>query len=375
MAYLSARTIEQLLTSGRGRGYYAIACYDGIGYEVTPADIPGYGDKPRSSGMAPMGGDAPEDMWFVWTHGGFTYCRGKREAQGLLQRKRHRGRNQQQEELRDPPVGRGPESNQPHIGVEIECCVPNRERDRLYRLLSAIRGVGVTNDGSIRAPEGHAPVEVRICGPEGVEIERRVRLACAVLRSCKAVVNVSCGLHVHIDARPEVGRIGEEVWTRLMQGQKLLMAMQPRSRRENKYCRRARGKDWQYASGRRRGGRAQRYRAINALSYRAHRTVEVRCHTGTIRAGKILAWVELLVRIARGAAGTGGIKPTKRSLKSLGLSESTMAYVLARLELFGPKVWRKVAFRDSQRVLPWPIVGMPPREEAQGEYEGDLAAA
>lgn len=375
MAYLSVRTIEQLLSSGRGRGYYAIAYTDGIGYKVTPADIPGYVDRPRSSGMAPVGGDAPEDMWAVWSHGWLTYCRWKREAQCVLQRGRWRSRNQRQEELRDPPVGRGPESNQPHIGVEIECCVPGGERDRLYRLLSAIRGVGVTHDGSIRAPEGHAAVEVRICGPEGAEIERRVRLACAVLRSCKAVVNISCGLHVHIDARPEVGRIGEEVWARLMASQRLLLAMQPRSRRENKYCRRARGKDWRYASGRRRGGRAQRYRAINALSYREHKTIEVRCHTGTIRAGKILAWVELLVRIAGGAAGTGGIKPTKRSLKGLGLSEAAMAYVLARLELFGPKVWRKVAFRDSQRALPWPIVGMPPREEAQGEYEGDLAAA
>lgn len=374
MAFLDARTIEQLLASGRGRGYYAIAYNGGLSDQIGPADIPGYADKPRSSGMAPVGKENPPDMWVVWGRGWFNYCRSKGEARYVLQRNRMRAREDAGAREVSPPAGGGPESNQPHIGVEIECCVPNGEQNRLYRLLSVIRGVGVTNDGSIRAPEGHAAVEVRICGPEGVEIERRVRLVCVALRACKAIVNVSCGLHVHIDARQAIGRSGEEVWTRLMASQRLLLAMQPKPRRENKYCRRARGKDWQYASGRRRGGRAGRYRAINAMSYREHRTIEVRCHTGTIRASKILAWVELLGKLAGGAAGPG-VRPTKKSLKSLGLSESAMAYVLARLELFGPKVWRKVAFRDSQRVLPWPIVGMPPREEAQGEYEGDLAAA
>lgn len=374
MTILSARTVGQLLASGRGRGYYPQACRVGISDETATEAIPGISDKPRSSGMAPMGGDYPRDMWVVWGHGWYSFCSGKSEAQYALQKYRMCAR-------RDagpgevPPEGGGPESDLPHVGVEVECCVPNPHITRLYRLLKVVKGVGVVSDGSIRAPDGHAPVEIRICGPEGVEIERRVRLACAVLRACKAVVNVSCGLHVHIDARQAIGRSGEEVWTRLMASQRLLLAMQPKSRRENRFCRRARGKDWHYASGRRRRGRAQRYRAVNALSYRAHQTIEVRAHTGTVRAPKILAWIELLVRIARGAAGTTGVKPTKRSLESLGLSEAAMAYVLVRLGLYGPKVWHRLAGWRRPGVYSTALVAFPVREEDQEEYSGDLAAA
>jgi hypothetical protein len=373
MTTLSQRTVEQLLASGRGRGFYSGAFQLGVGYETGSEQIPGIADKPRSSGMAPVGDDLP-GVWVTWGKGWFTYCRGESEARYLVQRSRRLAREGIPREP-NPPAGEGPESGVPHVGVEIECCVPVAERGRLYRLLSAIRGVGVVSDGSIRAPDGHAAVEVRICRVEGEPIRRAVSLVCAALRVCRAVVNTSCGLHVHIDARPEAGRSGGDVWSRLMLSQRLLMAMQPATRRENKFCKRARGKDWEYASGRRRGGRAQRYRAINALSYGEHKTIEVRCHTGTIRAHKINAWVELLVQIARGTLEAAGIKPTMKSLRGLKLSEPSLAYVLARLELYGPRVWGKLATRGRPRSLWTGLVAFPPREEDQPEYEGSLAAA
>lgn len=324
--------------------------------------------KPKSSGLRRIA----DGQWLVWGAGWWdTYSREESARAGLqsIRRNSRQARQQSPEFIRKMPTG-----DMPHVGVEIECVVPNGHLSEAHQLLGMVRGADVASDGSIRPPEGWCGLEVRILGRQGEEIARRVRYVCASLRKVGASVNKSCGLHVHLDCRPETGRSAEGVWGRLRGAQVLLMNMQPRSRRENQYCRPARSKRWETAS-RRSGVRANRYKAINPQAYRAHRTIEVRCHTGTIRAFKVNAWIELLVAIVKVG---GEARPTKKYLKTLGLSDATMGYVLARLEAFGSTRWARAGGLSSplysRTESGAEIPAFPHREEYLGEYEAEPSA-
>jgi len=134
------------------------------------------------------------------------------------------------------------------------------------------------------------------------ELEPVIRELCAKLTETGCDVNKSCGFHVHLDARPEAmgiaGTTPQSMYERLCYAQDLLIAMQPKSRQEgNHYCMRN-----TFNNDDRDGyllGRADhRYRVINGASYRDLKTIEVRVHSGTINANKILNWISLLHVVA-----------------------------------------------------------------------------
>lgn len=166
------------------------------------------------------------------------------------------------------------------VGVEIEC-FGEIGRKALAEALPL--WAGVTGDGSINPTEGSAH-EVRVLLVRR-ELEPRLFRLCKRLEALGLRVNRSCGLHVHLDQR---GQTEQQVERRAKIMDAWLCALQelvPSSRRDNSYCRF--GTSWK-----------DRYHAVNLCSFSAHRTLEVRLHSGTTDYTKILAWVRLLELLA-----------------------------------------------------------------------------
>ncbi len=120
------------------------------------------------------------------------------------------------------------------------------------------------------------------------EISEVVTKVCKVLAKHNAYVNSTCGLHVHVDARR---RDQHKMFANLVKAQKLLFSMVPQSRKENGYC------DVN-DSGLSMDSYEGRYWGINPASYEEHKTIEVRLHSGTVNAKKIINWINLLQKIA-----------------------------------------------------------------------------
>jgi gamma-glutamyl:cysteine ligase YbdK (ATP-grasp superfamily) len=81
------------------------------------------------------------------------------------------------------------------------------------------------------------------------------------------------------------------MFANLVYYQKLLFAMVPKSRRDNRYCKKN-------DKGVNMDDYGSRYHAINPESYRKFKTIEVRLHSGTTDWVKINNWIELLSAIA-----------------------------------------------------------------------------
>lgn len=232
-----------------------------------------------------------------------------------------------------------PVTLEPHVGVEIEFCVPSWNYHQMKCALARIPMVQLGGDGSLRPPPEWSSHEVKIVAPED-KIVGRIKLVCRALREAGSAVNQSCGLHVHLDARP-VGEDREarakQIWSRIIRAEKMLMQMQPGSRRVNEFCRRSKIRVWERAS-RSRGDRHDRYKAVNALAFHKYQTIEIRCHTGTVKAEKIIGWVNLLLAISKSDAKC---RPAMRYLRELGLDLATIGYVKTRIQRWGTGHWSR----------------------------------
>lgn len=160
-------------------------------------------------------------------------------------------------------------------------------------------------------------LELRACIPVH-ELETIVPRITKVINSFNVEVNKTCGFHVHLDMR---GRDFKKAYKNLVQAQDLLFALQPKSRRENSYCKRN-----ESVIPSRQGGR---YYAINGEAYSEHRTVEVRLHAGTLNPTKIIKWTRLCLAIAN--AKQVDVTNMDKTAKSLRLSSSLLGYVRTRL--------------------------------------------
>jgi hypothetical protein len=162
----------------------------------------------------------------------------------------------------------------------------------------------------------------------GLDGLAQVRKVAGVLSTLGCIVNRSCGLHVHHDARDmDVKALGTlaRLYTRFRPVVDGLMA---ESRRNNQYAQawtpseiehfeaeRARAvrtrSESRSAFLRTAGswGIVDRYRAVNFAALDRHGTVEFRQHQGTIEADKIIPWILLtqgMVEKARAGSGRKG---------------------------------------------------------------------
>lgn len=229
------------------------------------------------------------------------------------------------------------------FGVEIEFLVPNSTNyidvaqalSRASRLpvLAANRAMRssswkLTHDGSVSAP-GRLGLEA--VSPVLTEDKMdQIDKICSALSTVGAVVNRSCGLHVHIGA----GSMPLDAIKRLAilyaESELFIDQLLPPSRRgsNNNYCKSVRshlrlqnvlrasnvaGVAQSIASG-------DRYLKLNLTSFWRHGTVEFRQHSGTIDPDKIKNWVRfcqhLVATALRETAAQGPLQSTETDAAS-----------------------------------------------------------
>lgn len=250
------------------------------------------------------------------------------------------------------------------LGIEIECFIPKtRNEIRQYFRKNKIEGVKAGDDASIRTPDdagecpecdgagcsdcphnedsGYTSVEFRVL--TNINDMSNLEQLCGALRELNADVNQSCGLHVHLDLRG-YKRLPKGILKRLTQALPMLKGMVPKSRLDNQYCR----QDVSSLRG------CSRYAKLNVHSFKEHRTIEVRMHSGTVSFEKISNWAKVLHSIAfsKVRIPESNLVETSASISrdfletyaaKLSWSESLYGYVAARLNKFNPIQTREAA--------------------------------
>ncbi len=213
---------------------------------------------------------------------------------------------------------KAPTDSAVYTGIEIECLLP-KNFDELV-LLPFANYVNLGTDGSIHETETHDGAELRVCIKRD-EVKIILPKLLEALTKAGAMVNKSCGLHVHLDQR---NGDPKRTFDNLVSALPLLYSIVPESRRTNSYCRRN-SPTQSYGDAL----RDERYKAINATSYSKYSTIEVRLFAGTLNAEKMLNWIEMLWAIAnREQTGTGA------TLEHWKFSSNVTAWIQSRQEIY-----------------------------------------
>jgi hypothetical protein len=272
-----------------------------------------------------------------------------------------------------------PMTKERHIGVEIEASIP---RDNLESLNKALINTGMAQymamgtDGSVTANEDYQGSELRLCAPMS-KIKEVITAACETLIKFGAVVDKTCGLHVHLDARKVLGVDAEKMFINLVRQQKPLYLTQPSSRRGNTYSKWTSRHDWEVDD---------RYKSINPTSFSKYNTIEVRLHSGTIIANKIHHWIDLISAIAYGPALKSSFAKVETLLNALEFNGEIREYFLARAEKFKDapspvtsnvnrdysNYQREHANEDHENEEEWPMDII---DQDENDYDQDEATA
>lgn len=237
-------------------------------------------------------------------------------------------------------VDKKPLTEEEHVGIELEFfCKENKTA-----LVKSFGKKGLTKyltlkfDGSIKAPDGFNPFEVTACIPVS-ELDSVVQSISDVLtKECTSDVNRTCGFHVHLDMRNR--RFSRDtIFHNLVTYQHLLYRMMPPSRKLG-YKRTDGGVNHfakpnpckNFVKQRRTGSR---YYAVNPHSLERHQTLEVRLHSGTIDARKILNFVKILRAIVEVQNKTLRAPVTVSGFaRQVGLNSELKQYVQERINKF-----------------------------------------
>lgn len=197
----------------------------------------------------------------------------------------------------DLMITKSPASKDLHIGLELEFFVPEfSSEDALFTLLGADliaadldKYCALDSDGSIDHDCMGTGVELKIMCKQK-EIHRILPKVLKVLRKHGAEVNVSCGVHVHLDMR---SRDVSDAYAKLAHFEEALFSIVPARRRQSPYCQPVGAYDLE--TWRRHAAYWDRYRSINCQAFRRHHTLEVRVFPGSLNSREILTWVDLLL--------------------------------------------------------------------------------
>lgn len=237
---------------------------------------------------------------------------------------------------------RVPETDDKHVGIEIEFISPYQEDELAKRLLMSALSDYVTlkDDSSIDANNDESCEcccrdchDEEPCGADlsdhryghelcvlakQSELGRVMRMVGAFLRKAKAEVNKTCGLHVHLDMR---SRDKEKAFTNLVYIQEVLYRMCDPDRRNSSYCQPIETTDLNYAKD------CGRYRSINASALHEHNTLEVRLHHGTVSVSDITCWVKMLCHTVDANRLPKAIKTPKAAARQLGVDSVIAKYM------------------------------------------------
>lgn len=166
----------------------------------------------------------------------------------------------------------------------------------------------IVTDASISGTRGDACeiVSPILKGADGLEQLMKV---CQALKTCRALINKSCGLHVHFDANNFQLKTWKNIYKNYINFEATIDSMMPNSRRgnNNRYCKSLLNslntKSNAFSkidAARNIEGIAKavtnrsRYAKVNAESYFRHGSIEFRQHSGTIEYTKMENWILFL---------------------------------------------------------------------------------
>jgi hypothetical protein len=252
-------------------------------------------------------------------------------------------------------------------------------------------GIGVTEDGSL----GNGGREFQTPKLRGAKGEAVLTTVCRALQSNEFTVNNDCGTHVHIDGKGLLPRTIskdeptslKQLWAFYLAYEPVIHSFLPQGRRSNRYCyslykvaaidkvkacktQRDIERLWYKAQHPRQLDSRKshhyddsRYAGVNLHSLLGQKNVEIRYHSGTINALKILHWVNLHTAILdRAALKVLPIEDsiaalslaipdrTTRMFDALGLSQKTRDYLLARQTKFNSNC-NESALTDNETTI------------------------
>lgn len=177
--------------------------------------------------------------------------------------------------------------------IEFECIF--KDDEAIEEFVAYVEGkeydqfITIKYDGSIEINDESGDEDREVVVSYRVGEERIVKDVCKFLTKV-ATVNKSCGTHIHFDMRGVEKNVVVKYANRLAKCVPALKTILPKSRRNSSWCR----MDVNSFEGH------DRYAFVNLLAYNQHKTIEVRGHSGTLNAKKILNWIRICEKIMMG---------------------------------------------------------------------------
>lgn len=251
----------------------------------------------------------------------------------------------------------------PTFGIEIECLFPVRLTQAHIAQALSTAGIPtevemynhsrrghwkIVTDGSLSPNSGTSAYEVVspvLTGATGLE---QIAKVCTTLNGLGAIVNRSCGFHVHVGVSNDLDNV--HFFRRLVrlykQHMPLIEQVLAPSRRQaaNHYCRDFRHHTEAALENCRTAAdvmnlvngsepRGDRYYKLNLNAYFRHRTVEFRQHQGTLDAQKATMWTRFCLKLVAAAAKTTTLVTSDNLtglLEQIEASEDERSFFLAR---------------------------------------------
>ena len=195
------------------------------------------------------------------------------------------------------------------VGVEVECLIPHIDALDTPSFWTS------TSDGSINSEEGYDGIEMVSYPASGDLLLESIDNLILWSNDIGAVVNRSCGLHVHFNSLDLTARQVAHVGIVYRYFEEILKGMMPNSRQSSNWC-----KDFPIPKNQLRYITEEselielyydhmdsypstdkyndaRYCGLNIHSRYYHGSLEFRLHSGTLNRTKILNWIQILNRI------------------------------------------------------------------------------
>ena len=204
----------------------------------------------------------------------------------------------------------------------------------------------VNNSGTCTV-NGLELVSPILSGREGLN---ELKVAVSALRNAGAMVDESCGLHVHHDAYEYSDKDIGRVVMLYARWEKVIDYTVKPSRRgnENSYCKSFEGLPWEelrhcnvFDWSRRYG--ITRYWKVNVEAYNRHGTIEFRQHHGTLDPDEITAWVVFTQNIMEKAKAGAKVTRNIRNLSFKNLRDMLGASTVSARDSIGLAAYRIIA--------------------------------
>lgn len=244
---------------------------------------------------------------------------------------------------------------------------------------------GLGGDGSVHSDndeESEVAFEIQTPKLAGKKGEECLRRAVSALHASEAIVNNTCGLHIHLDGKGiMLPRRGEypmaliQLWKTHLLFEDVILSFLPYRRRSNQFCRLMAGsfklteidicesmadveKLWykvtnfrDIKANKEHHYHTSRYFGVNFHSLLANRHLEIRYHSGTTNGRKMLEWANLHCLLLDACAAkkmsldffkeaqttTDLRQKTDLLFKKIGLAESSKQYFYSRQKKFVDK--------------------------------------